>query len=132
MDHAKPPYKERACRHKFNPRNANVGGERAYLGDCSILLDAVDKLFIRQLFIVILVHGSEDLVHSLYYRITTKVLVVSPHPGHGNRLDQIGPFRECSHLLEAGLSDRLTYRRIGQSGASHRGRLPHRDRCRID
>src|SRR5258706_7665196 len=63
--------------------------------------------------------------------ITTQVLLVSTHPGYGNRPGQIGPFRECPRLLEAGRTDRLACRRTGQSGASRRGRLPRRGRYRI-
>lgn len=45
-----------------------AGGERTYLGDCRILLAAVDKLCIRQLLVAILVHSFEDVVYSLHSR----------------------------------------------------------------
>jgi len=51
---------------------------------------------------------------------------VSTHRGCGNMLGQIGPFRECYRLLEAGWSGRQACKRTGRFGASHCRRLSHR------
>jgi hypothetical protein len=68
MDYTRPSYKDRAYDRRVSPRSASANKGATHLDNCRIEFAALDKLFIRQLGVLIFVHVLEDLVHSLNSR----------------------------------------------------------------